>query len=134
MFGRKSLINSLLTILFGSIVLSQAVLAEEILSARLAVEQGILEINKDQYPKIINPNGCEADRGIINQKVMFKTKFEQAPIVMLGLTHIDFLDGANHRITVNTTAVDKTGFTYTFKTWCDTKVWSAKAQWIAIGR
>lgn len=134
MLGRKSLISYLLIFLFGSITFSQAALAQEILFARLVVEQGVLHINKNQYPKILNPTGCEGNRGAINQRVMFKNKFEQAPIVMLGLTQMDFLDGTNHRITVNTTAVDKTGFTYTFKTWCDTKVWSAEAQWIAIGR
>jgi hypothetical protein len=134
MSGIKSLVNTLLAVLFGSLILSQVVLADEVLIARLVVEQGVLEIDKNKYPALMNPQGCQGNRGAIEVPVKFNTRFEQAPVVMLGLTQFDMIDGANHRLTVYTTSVDEAGFTYTFKTWCNTKVWSAKAQWIAIGR
>ena len=130
----KSLVNPFLAILFGSFILSQAVSAEQLFAARVVVEQGTLTLDKNKSPKLMKPKGCEANRGIINGRVNFKSKFTKAPFVMLGLTQLDFLKGANHRITVSTTKVDKKGFNYNFNTWCDTKVWSAKAQWIAIGR
>ncbi len=134
MSGIKSLVNSLLAILFGTLILSQAVSAEQLFAARLVVEQGVLEMNQNKIPKLMHPKGCEANRGIINGRVKFNSRFSKAPMVMLGLTQLDFIAGANHRIKVETTKVDKAGFNYNFNTWCNTKVWSAKAQWIAIGR
>ncbi len=124
----KKFLVPLSTVLFGSFMFSQTV------SAHMQVEQGVVTLNKNKISKLMNPNGCEANRGVLNGRVDFKKSFAQPPAVMLGITQLDMIDGSNHRITVSATKVDKTGFTYNFLTWCDTKVWSANAQWIAIGQ
>ncbi|TGO03518.1 hypothetical protein PN36_05695 [Candidatus Thiomargarita nelsonii] len=73
-------------------------------------------------------------RGILNKRVNFKRKFQAAPVVMLSLIFLDIIEGNNHRIRVNVKQVDKRGFSYEFVTWCNTKVYRARAQWTAIGQ
>jgi H-type lectin domain len=65
--------------------------------------------------------------------VPFKERFREAPAVMAGLSLWDFDQGTNVRAEIATEKVTAKGFVLVFKTWGDTRVARARADWIAIG-
>jgi len=100
----------------------------------LYIDSGEVSLNSTQNPKIINPNGCEDNRGTINGNVVFKKAFSTPPQIAAGITEFDIESNANSRVSLTIDQVTNLGFSYTFKTWCDTKLYSATAKWIAIGQ
>ena len=93
-------------------------------------QSGTIVIHKNEHPMLMNETG---DR-LVTGKVSFDPQFESAPAVILGLTAVDFIDGSNHRLEVKAIDVTEKGFTYVFGTWADTRVWSARAMWLAVSR
>lgn len=65
--------------------------------------------------------------------VLFRERFTEAPAVMAGLSLWDFDQGTNVRAELATEKVTAKGFVLVFKTWADTRVARARADWIAIG-
>ena len=63
----------------------------------------------------------------------FKEPFSTVPEVLISLSYIDAYPGTNLRVCVHVDEREKTGFYYTFETWYDTKLQTAKANWIAVG-
>lgn len=102
-------------------------------SSLLLIDDGEVVISNKNIPKLSNPEGCEANRGLINQVINFKKSFNTPPKVMMALSTIDFRDGTDHRITLKINNITKENFTINFNTWCDTSISNAKANWIAIG-
>ena len=97
----------------------------------MRVEFGSVNIHKEGIPKLWNPNGCEADRGVYGEEVSFEEAFIKPPVVIIGITSLDL--GGHVRLTVRVDKVTASGFTYSYYTWCDTKVWGATASWMAVG-
>ena len=96
------------------------------------IKSGTIQFNAKGYPAVINPDGCEADRGLYQHKVVFQKPFINEPKVTFGLTSIDFREGADHRLKIEISEVSKLGFTVNLVTWCDTKISLAEANWIAF--
>lgn len=81
---------------------------------------------------VVNPNGCEANRGLYQHSVQFERAFSNKPTVAFGITGLDFREGADHRLKIEVTETTETGFTVNLVTWCDTKISYAKADWVAF--
>lgn len=95
------------------------------------IEQGTISIGGAE--NLLAPNGCVADRGIVNGRVNFGKSFTETPSVMVGFTYFDIYTETPIRLNLKVVSIDSSGFTYTFVTWCDTRVTGANADWIAIG-
>ena len=61
--------------------------------------------------------------------------YDEPPIVFAALSSVDFQYGENSRLEVSIleNSITKDEFCVRFRTWADTKVWSASANWMAIG-
>ena len=122
-------------------------------SEQLRILQGTVSLNTDTQNRgrpISSPikGDCNAneqpgggtDIGIVYDEIEFETAFINDPVVHIGLSNINVgeSDPANIedvkvlRLKVRIDDVSRTGFTYSFATWCDTTVHSAEANWIAI--
>lgn len=77
------------------------------------------------------PANSDATRGERGGRIIFPAPFEEPPHVGIALSSFD-LTGSTNRLTVTVTGVDTQGFNYQYVTWCDTKIWSSQATWIAI--
>lgn len=102
------------------------------------VQAGILELNavntrsiKDQSQCL---NGPGAARGDINGHFTFSRPFTVPPVVSVGLTQLDAANNANLRIALAVSGITKQGFNYTFNTWCNTAIFSAVANWMAVAK
>lgn len=69
----------------------------------------------------------------VRAEVSFKEPFSGPPVVMAGLTLWDFDQGTNIRAELCTDRITAKGFVIVFKTWADTRIARARADWIAIG-
>ena len=61
--------------------------------------------------------------------------YSQSPMLFVALGAVDLQQGSNSRLEVSIleNTVTKDEFCVRFRTWADTKVWSAYANWMAIG-
>jgi len=95
------------------------------------IQNGTVTFSAKTHPSAINPDGCESNRGLFQHKVLFDKAFVDVPKMSFGITGMDFRDGVDHRLKIETTELTKFGFTINLVTWCDTKVSFAEADWIA---
>lgn len=65
--------------------------------------------------------------------VTFNEPFRDPPIVHTGLNMVDMAHETNHRVDLTTRNVTTSGFEIVFRTWGDTRVARARADWLAIG-
>lgn len=77
------------------------------------------------------PEGEDAYRGIINDRIDFTTAFEAAPEVIVTLNDLSLSN--TFRLTLEVISKDKNGFNFRFNTYCNTKVHGATASWMAVG-
>lgn len=99
----------------------------------LDVQTGALVIDSNAFPALANPDGCQANRGIISRTITFERPFNSAPSVLPVFTQLDFNHDADSRLRIEVRDISPTGFTVDFATWCDTRISQAKASWIAVG-
>ncbi|WBU54804.1 H-type lectin domain-containing protein [Paracoccus sp. SCSIO 75233] len=66
-------------------------------------------------------------------EVRFKDAFRSPPVVTVGLSMWDIDTKANQRLDIRADEVNREGFTIVFRTWGDTQIARARAQWMAIG-
>jgi len=97
------------------------------------IDSGNVKISSETHHKILNPAGCEANRGINKQYVKFKGIFEKPPTVLLSFSLLDFGHGEDHRIKSEIFNVTNNGFEIDLLTWCDTTMSQASINWVAIG-
>lgn len=95
------------------------------------LDSGLITMTKSDFPALVNPDGCEADRGISNLEVRFNKKFPDPPQVRLALSGLDFRSGSDSRIKSAVRNITEDGFTLDLLTWCDTKLSYAELNWIA---
>lgn len=100
---------------------------------KLIIQSDDVYLTQKDFPKLSDPNGCEANRGLIKSYIKFETPFLMVPEVFGAFTLVDFAKGNDHRLKLNINNVTKNGFEFTLSTWCDTKMSQAKAKWVAIG-
>ena len=100
---------------------------------KLQVQSGTIVMDWNDIPNLWFPRDCEANRGIREGSVEFSEAFGSVPKVVMAVSHLDIGASANARLTASVIDVTRTRFTYNFLTWCDTKIWQAKAVWIAYG-
>lgn len=78
--------------------------------------------------------GNDNDRGDLHGHVKFSKPFATDPVVQIALQRLDLGDKEGARIDVTVVGrPSKTGFDYSFKTWCSSVVYRARAGWIAVG-
>ena len=119
------------------------VLLDELKShpALLRIASGEARITASSHPDIRRTNYCTAgpenNRGSMNQRIEFETRFRQVPKVMVSLAALDHVIDSgvinNLRISVAVVSVDREGFNYNMNTWCNTDLYSARMSWIAYG-
>lgn len=56
------------------------------------------------------------------------------PFIQVAIIAFDILKGTNHRIVVDVVDLRKDGFIVRYRTWADTKIWSAGISWMVIGK
>ncbi|QDG35636.1 hypothetical protein FJN13_12890 [Alteromonas mediterranea] len=96
------------------------------------LDSGLITMTKSDFPALVNPDGCEANRGINKLKVRFNKKFLNPPQVRLALSGLDFRSSADSRIKSSVSTITEDGFTLDLLTWCDTKLSYAEVNWIAF--
>lgn len=65
--------------------------------------------------------------------VTFKDGFAEAPVIHLSLTMWDMDHKTNSRVDLVAENITPTGFDIVFRTWADTRIARARADWMAIG-
>lgn len=83
---------------------------------------------------IVGQHKFPAPRWPYTQSVKFTSPFEEKPTVTYGLYLLDFYHNTNLRFDSAVTAVTKTGFQVTFRTWADTLLYGARISWMACGK
>lgn len=101
--------------------------------SKVHLETGILTLSNRTQPNLSSPNGCEANRGLVKEKVLFTKPFVVAPEILASFYLLDFADGSDHRLKLEISEVTNTSFIITYTTWCDTRISQSKAKWLAIG-
>ena len=69
----------------------------------------------------------------LTKNIKFKTPFEKAPTVTYGLSYIDIDVSSQDRVRSEVASVTNAGFQFTVTTWQYSKLWGARATWIACG-
>lgn len=67
------------------------------------------------------------------QHVDFSESFKSPPSVMVTLEMLDLHHGSNHRVVLKAENVTPQGFDIIFRTWDDTRIARAAANWMAVG-
>lgn len=96
-------------------------------------ESGVISLSDKEIPSINNPNGCEANRGLVDKFIKFNRSFTTPPEVISAFTALDFGNGPDHRLKSEITNITNTGFTINFVTWCDTRMSRSQLKWLALG-
>lgn len=63
----------------------------------------------------------------------FAESFAEPPLVQLGLSMWDIDHRAHSRVDLRAEAIDCTGFDLVFRTWGDSRIARARADWTAFG-
>ena len=92
-----------------------------------------LRIESGEVSFTARDNSPPGTRGISDGRITFNSTFVEVPEVMLSLTYLDHVRGANLRLKAVVKDVDNTGFSYDLLTWADTIIYRAKFSWIAYG-
>lgn len=66
-------------------------------------------------------------------RVAFDRGFASTPVVHVGITGFDMDHSDNARLEVNIVSVDPEGFGVELRTWWNSRLWSVKLNWLAIG-
>lgn len=69
----------------------------------------------------------------MRRAVSFSQSYLTAPAVQVALSMWDLDQATNARVDLATEGVTETGFTLVFRTWGDTRIARARADWMAIG-
>lgn len=82
------------------------------------------------------PANSDANRGELAGRVNFAKPFKEPPSVSIAINSVDSGIPADTgmRLTIAVTGIDKNGFGYSFRTWCNTTLTSASANWLAVSR
>jgi H-type lectin domain len=70
---------------------------------------------------------------ICRRRVNFERGFLSPPVVQIGITGFDIDHRDNARLDVEIVGVDGDGFSVELRTWWNTRLWSVKLNWIAVG-
>lgn len=97
------------------------------------VQNGIVSLSYSRNGRPLARRRGEARlRGTVGGRVDFPEPFAGTPLVYMALAGADVRDGANLRLRVRVTSVDREGFEYELYSWADTHVFTASASWVAI--
>lgn len=69
----------------------------------------------------------------VRRRVDFSDEFRTPPVVHLSLTMWDMDRAANARVNLSVETVESDGFVMVFRTWGDTRIARARADWMALG-
>ena len=107
--------------------------AQAVKFALVSVQTGMEKVHSRDFPALLEPNGCEANRGLIDKKVYFEQPFKAPPQVITSFAMLDFRDGRDARVRMEVKEVTKEYFSFDLATWCDTKTSQIAATWLAVG-
>ena len=112
-------------------VLEERLSALEDIEAEQAVQTGSVQLpyDADGIREIVR--GLQ---GVVGGRVQFPEAFSSVPRVQLSLSQLDIWNGANTRVRVAVTSVDREGFDYEMYSWAGTRVYYMTASWIAVTR
>ncbi|MDF1804605.1 H-type lectin domain-containing protein [Thalassovita sp.] len=105
----------------------------KILNANLiAIAQG----NTDLFEDFSTGGPMWAEQGNRERrvKVVFDTPFAEPPNIHCALSMWDVDYSTNVRGDIDTAKITKNGFEIVFRTWGNTRIARARANWMAIGR
>ena len=135
-------LNDSINALKGKIIASEEKVAlVENRLASIAFQSGTFAITENGTRPLRDsskcPEGADAYRGEKNGRVEFLSPFTTVPKVMVALSKLDISGNGQPgdsfiRLAVNVDSVDTKGFSYSFVTWCTTKVYGATASWTAV--
>ncbi|MCQ0970781.1 H-type lectin domain-containing protein [Paracoccus sp. TK19116] len=70
---------------------------------------------------------------VVRQAVTFDEPFQNPPVVHVAMSMWDFASASNQRADIIADRVTGSGFEIVFRTWGDTRIARARAEWLAIG-
>ena len=65
--------------------------------------------------------------------VEFGERYAVTPAVTVGLSMLDIDQATNHRVDISAELITEIGFVIVFRTWGDTRVARARADWQSLG-
>ena len=69
----------------------------------------------------------------MRREIIFSSPFLTTPVVQVALSMWDLDQATNARVDLTADGICEQGFTLVFRTWGDTRVARARADWMAIG-
>ncbi|MCY4027907.1 MAG: H-type lectin domain-containing protein [Acidobacteria bacterium] len=107
----------------------------DMLRSEVRVQTGIVGLPyADGTRPLAARRGASRLRGVVGGRVDFDVAFARDPEVHIALAGVDMRDGANARLRVRVTSVDREGFEYELYSWAGTHVYTASASWVAFVR
>lgn len=100
-------------------------------ASRVAIAQGDTDIFEDFSTG--GPMWTEQGARERRVKVKFPQPFAEPPVVHTGISLWDVDYSTNVRCDLNTDQVTRKGFEIVFRTWGNTRIARARANWLAIG-
>ncbi|MEP2784377.1 MAG: H-type lectin domain-containing protein [Pseudoruegeria sp.] len=97
----------------------------------LGVEQGSTNLFSDYQHDGVMWTGRGARE--FRQIVSFDQPFSRKPIVHVAISMWDFDKDTNQRADISAENITRKGFAIVFRTWGDTRVARARADWLAFG-
>ncbi|KAK3108387.1 hypothetical protein FSP39_006847, partial [Pinctada imbricata] len=70
----------------------------------------------------------------VERNIKFPSKFEEEPVIAVGIRYMDAAQDTNVRVNAKATGVTKSGFTLRLETWSNTKLYCLGANWMACSK
>lgn len=96
--------------------------------AQTKVQDGSWSVNQSVSGFALDKND---GKRAITIEVRFENPFIKKPKVMLSVTQLDADKEANLRYNAEALSISRDGFTIKFRTWSDSKIFSASGYWLA---
>ncbi|MDY7023060.1 MAG: H-type lectin domain-containing protein, partial [Cyanobacteriota bacterium] len=76
---------------------------------------------------------AKGEKRFIRQYIKFDQAFKKSPKVVVGISYANVSREATHRLKVQATDIDNTGFFLEIHTWGHTEVFGCEVNWLAYG-
>lgn len=100
-------------------------------AAPARIEAGVVAVDRWSNPAFDPMSSGQGER-VFDVDVPLRGAWTSPPLVLANLSLVDADQATNLRLQVLVVSVGTTSFKLRFRTWADTRIWSAGATWFAI--
>ena len=111
--------------------MSKSEVMRKIRSNQVGIDQGDLVMFSDFDTD--GPMWADTGPREVRKPVLFSKPYIDLPVVHVSLSMCDLDSGTNPRADIKAENVNVRGFDLVFRTWSDTRVARARANWLSIG-